>query len=128
MVKTIVLVGRVGREPEMRNMADGTPVVGFSVAVTKKKKRGEEFTEDTTWFNVSQFGKRAEWLMEKNPKGCLVFVSGEPAVNEYTTKDGTNVREYKVIAQEVKIISRPKDQQQTTQVAGPGFDSDDVPF
>ena len=77
MYQNLTLVGRLGRDPEMRYTPDGTPVCTFSVAVNRRWKSQEgQQVEETTWFRVSAWRKLAELCNEYLSKGRLVMVIG----------------------------------------------------
>jgi single-strand DNA-binding protein len=87
---TVEFVGNVGGEPELRFTPGGDAVCSFSVAVTPRVKRGDEWEDgDTTWFRVSAWRKDAEALTEVLRKGDRVRVVGALRVSEYQKRDGT---------------------------------------
>lgn len=87
--KTII-VGNLGRDPELRYTQSGDAVCGFSVAVSRKwtDKRGEP-QEETTWFNVSVFGAQAEPCSKYLAKGRQVLIDGDVKARAYANKDGS---------------------------------------
>jgi len=95
----IVLLGRLGRDPEMHYTADGTPVTAFSVAVDKYEKEEHK----TTWFRVTAWRKLAEVCNDHLAKGRLVLVIGEVSARAYTGKDGTPRVSLEVTARDVRF-------------------------
>ena len=87
--KTII-VGNLGRDPELRYTQSGDPVCGFSVAVSRKwtDKSGQP-QEETTWYNVSVFGAQAEPCSKYLAKGRQVLVDGDVKARAYANKDGS---------------------------------------
>jgi single-strand DNA-binding protein len=87
--KTII-VGNLGRDPELRYTPSGEPVCGFSVAVSRKwtDKSGEP-QEETTWYNVSVFGAQAEPCSKYLAKGRQVLVDGDVKARAYADKNGS---------------------------------------
>lgn len=83
-------IGRLGRDPELRNMPNGDAAVNISIAVGKSwiDKNSREKRESTTWVPVSFFGKPAEIICEYCRKGSQICVTGEFSVRKYTDKDG----------------------------------------
>lgn len=77
--------GRVGRDPEMRFMPNGDPVLGWSLAVDT----GTRDKPATMWLDCQMFGKRAEAIQSYIAKGQKLVVSGRLAQQEYQGKDGT---------------------------------------
>ena len=90
MYQHIIVVGNVGRDPELRYTQDGTPVAGFSVATSKRwTNREGQPQEKTTWFRVSVFGKQADTVNQYVTKGMKILVEGEIDASAYTAQDGT---------------------------------------
>jgi len=87
MYQNTVVVGHLGRDPEMRYTPSGTPVTNFSIATTRKWTNAEgQPQEKTTWFRVSVFGKQAEACNQYLTKGRLVLVAGDIDVSAWTDK------------------------------------------
>ena len=85
-----MIIGNLGRDPEMRYTPNGRPVTQFSVAVnqcTKNQQTGE-WIEETDWFRVSVWGDRAERAAENLRKGNRVFVEGRFRTREFEGQDG----------------------------------------
>lgn len=78
------LYGNLGRDPELRYTAQGTPVCSFSLAVSRK--RGNE--EKTTWWKITFWEKKAELASQYLSKGRPVIVEGYPELDEYVDRDG----------------------------------------
>jgi single-strand DNA-binding protein len=112
MYQKIVLVGNLGRDPEMRYTSDGTPVTNFSIATTEKwtGQDGQQ-QERTTWWRVSVWGRQAEPVNQYLSKGRQVLVEGRmnpdpetggPRV--YTRNDGSAGASYEVRAITVRFL------------------------
>ncbi|HKY05018.1 MAG TPA: single-stranded DNA-binding protein, partial [Blastocatellia bacterium] len=85
----IMIVGYLGRDPELRYTTQGTPVCDFSIATTERRKdKAGDVQEATTWFRVSLFGRQAEVASQYLTKGRQVYVEGQLSQREYTDKDG----------------------------------------
>ena len=82
---TVTLIGHLGRDPESKYTPDGTAVVNFSVATTRKRRDAEV----TTWWRCALFGRRAETFAQYLHKGDPVLIQGEPYQRSYTAKDGS---------------------------------------
>jgi len=123
MYQKLIIIGNLGRDPEMRFSPSGDPVTTFSVAVSRKLKDAEE----TAWFRVSVWDKQAEACNQYLRKGSKVFVSGRLACDKatgaprvYQRDDGTWAASFEVVASEVKFLdSKPEQARQ---------DDDFVPF
>jgi len=68
--------GNLGKDPESRYLADGTLVVTLSLAVHSRRKQGDEYVEDTDWYNVSVWGTQGEWIANTLKSGMGVIVEG----------------------------------------------------
>jgi len=85
-----MIIGNLGRDPEMRYTPNGRPVTEFSVAVNQSTKNQQtgEWVEATDWFRVTVWGDRAEKTAEQFRKGNRVFVEGRFRTREYEARDG----------------------------------------
>lgn len=135
MLNKVILIGRLGREPELRYMANGEAVCNFSVATSEswKDKNGQR-QEATEWHNVTMYRKLAEIAGQYLTKGSQVYLEGKIQSRKYQGKDGIERTAYEIIVNEMKMLGgnsqatqeQPKRQQAT---AAPADDiSDDVPF
>jgi single-strand DNA-binding protein len=90
MYQKTIIIGRLGRDPEMRYTAQGTPVTSFSVATDRVwTDQGGQRQERTTWFRVSAWGRQAEICNQYLSKGRLVMVEGElQEPKPYQSRDG----------------------------------------
>jgi len=108
MYQKLIIIGNLGRDPELNFTADGKAVTTFSVATSRKY--GEK--DETTWFRVSVWGKQAESCNTYLSKGSKVLVEGrlkaEP--NVYQRKDGTWASSYELTAESVRFLT-PKGEQ-----------------
>lgn len=102
MLNKTMLIGHLGRDPEMRYTPAGKPVTVFSIAVND----GYGEHKHTTWFRIECWDKLAEVVAEYGRRGSLVYVEGRLAIDEWTEK-GTNAKRQsaKVIARDVQVIS-----------------------
>lgn len=135
MLNKVFLIGRLGREPELRYMPNGEAVCNFSVATSEswKDKNGQR-QEATEWHNVTMYRKLAEIAGQYLTKGSQVYLEGKIQSRKYQGKDGIERTAYEIIANEMKMLGgnsqatqeQPKRQQAT---AEPVEDmTDDVPF
>ena len=110
MIK-VMIIGHLGRDPEMRYLPDGTAVTNFSVASTRKWKSAAGVPgEETTWVRISCFGRLAETTNEYLKKGRQVYVEGRLRVDEkgnpraYQRRDGTWAASYEMTAESVQFL------------------------
>lgn len=107
----IVIVGYLGRDPEIRYLTDGTAVCNFSVATTEKKKdRSGESQDITTWFKINVWGKQAEAANQYLSKGRQVYVEGRLTQQEYTDRDGNRRTSLEVRATEFHFLGSRGDE------------------
>ncbi|MDM8525399.1 single-stranded DNA-binding protein [Desulfococcaceae bacterium HSG8] len=96
----IILIGYLGRDPELRYTPDGLAVANFSMAVTEKVK-GEDLTQ---WFRVSAFGRTGEIAAEYLSKGKQVYIEGRLRTSEWTDNEGNRRFSLEVIASQLVLL------------------------
>ena len=102
----IMIVGYLGRDPELRYTPQGTPVCDFSIATSERRKdKAGELQEVTTWFRVSLFGRQAELASQYLTKGRQVYVEGQLSQREWTDKDGAARTTLEVRGTDVQFLS-----------------------
>ena len=152
-VNKVIIVGTLGRDPEINYTAGGTAVANIAVATEKKwkdKQTGED-QKKTAWHRVKMFGRLAEVAGEYLKKGKQVYIEGELDYGKYTNKDGVEVYTTDILAYDLQMLggsegggnrgSRPQDRStrldQRSQGSGgytgsqsqqDHFDDDDIPF
>lgn len=102
-----ILIGRLTRDPEMRTTATGRQVANFGIAVDRQFK--SEGGQDVDFFNVSAWGKSAEFVANYLAKGRLVCVEGRIQTRKYQTKEGENREVTEIVADNVQGLDRPRD-------------------
>jgi single-strand DNA-binding protein len=135
MYQKIVIVGNLGRDPEMRYLPNGTPVTNFSVA-TNRRWTGQDGQqqEETCWFRVSAFGRMAEVCSQYLSKGRQVLVEGRLRPNErgeprvWTGNDGVARATFEVTAEAVKFLGGRGDAVPMSDMEPEGPPEEDIPF
>jgi single-strand DNA-binding protein len=123
----IMIIGNLGRDPEMRYTTVGQAVTSFSVASNHRYKTASgEQREETEWFNCQAFGKLAESCNQYLSKGQQVYVEGRLKSRTYQTRDGQSRFSNEVTVTEVQFLSRPESQE--AMPAGMDKDEDLLPF
>jgi single-strand DNA-binding protein len=85
----VVLVGNLGRDPEMRYSQNGTPITNFSLAVNRRRRGPDgNYVDETDWYRVTLFRNMAETSAEWLKKGSKVLVEGQLQIRNYTGQDG----------------------------------------
>lgn len=125
-VNSVILVGNLGRDAETAFTASQVAVTKFSVATSRRVKRGEEWTDEVNWTNVVLW--RNEKLAPYLTKGKQVCVQGRLSTRSYDDKDGKKVYATEVVADEV-ILCGGSGQSEPQGSARPDASEDDsVPF
>lgn len=102
----IMLIGNLGRDPEMRFTPSGKAVTDFSIAVNRRRRSaGGDFTDDTEWFRVVCWDRLAEIADQYLSKGTQIYVEGRVQTRRYTANDGTERTSVDVIANEMIILT-----------------------
>ncbi|EHL17410.1 single-strand binding protein [Peptoanaerobacter stomatis] len=114
-MNTVIMIGRLIRDPELRYIAStGNAVTRFSIAVDRAfAAKDAEVTAD--FFNIVVWGKRAETCANYLAKGRMVAIRGRLQNNNYTDKDGVKRYSVEIIAEEVKFIDYGDKKQQGNQ-------------
>jgi single-strand DNA-binding protein len=110
----VMIIGNLGRDPEMRYTPNGRPVTEFSVAVGHSKPDGAGgwIDEGTDWYRVTVWGDRAERTAEQFRKGNKVFVEGRFRTREYEAKDGQKRTSLEITADNViSLDARVRDEE-----------------
>jgi single-strand DNA-binding protein len=101
----IILVGNLGKDPELRYTPQGTPVCSFTVATNEKRKdRAGEMQDVTSWFRVTLWGRQAETASQYLTKGRPVYVEGRLRLEEWTDRDGKQRFTLEVHATDMQFI------------------------
>jgi len=104
-VNKVILLGRLGKDPEVRYMPNGDAVCNFSLATSEswKDKSGEK-QEKTEWHNIVIYRKLAEIAGEYLKKGSQVYVEGKLQTRKWQTKDGQDRYTTEIIAHEMQML------------------------
>ena len=104
-VNKVILLGNLGRDPEMRYMPNGEAVANFSIATTEqwKDKNGERQSR-TEWHNITLYRRLAEIAGQYLKKGAQVYIEGRIQSRKYTGRDGVERTAYEIIASEMKML------------------------
>ncbi|MEM2786561.1 MAG: single-stranded DNA-binding protein [Candidatus Nitrosotenuis sp.] len=133
----IILIGNLGRDPELRYTPQGTAVCNFSVAVNERwQDSGGNQQEKTTWFRVTVWGKRAEVANQYLKKGSQVYVEGRLSVREYNDRSGAvrtsldiNASDFQLLDRKVSEVSyEPGSELGVTEPIHSPPPDDDIPF
>lgn len=106
-INRVVLVGRLGNDPELRTTTTSKTVASFNIAVQGRSK------DQVFWFKVQCWERTAEYVSNYLTKGRLVAVEGRLETRKFTDKDGNNRESTEVIADNVQGLDRPKEETDT---------------
>jgi single-strand DNA-binding protein len=135
MVNKAILIGRLGKDPEVRYTPDGTMVTNFNLATDEqwKDKSGEK-VQKTEWHRIVTFGKLAEICGNYLVKGKLIFVEGRIQTRSWEDKDGVKRFTTEIVANDMKMLDskgQAKADGHSTDAVNPGSGNgpeEDVPF
>jgi single-strand DNA-binding protein len=106
----VMIIGNLGRDPEMRYTPSGRPVTTFSVATTRSWHSSDgERHEDTEWFNVVAWGNLAEICNNYLHKGQQVYVEGRLQTRRWEDSDGNKHFAIELVAREMIMLGDRKD-------------------
>ena len=123
----VMIIGRLGRDPEMRYTPSGKPVTTFSVATHRSwnTSEGERRTE-TEWFNVVAWGNLAEICNEYLAKSRLVYIEGRLQTRHWDDAEGTKHTSVEIVANEMIML---EERRETEASSEPGYaEEDEFPF
>jgi len=143
MLNKVLLIGNLGRDPEMRSLPSGQPVANFSLATSRKwKDRDGNRQEQTEWHNIVVFGKQAEIAGQYLTKGKQIYIEGRIQTRNWE-KDGVKHYRTEVICDNFQMLgggggrggAQSADPGQSAAPegdagfsAGAGAEDDDIPF
>ena len=121
-VNKVILIGNLGRDPEVRYMPNGDAVCNFSIATTDQwKDKSGQRQERTEWHNIIMFRKLAEIAGEYLTKGRPVYIEGRIQSRKYNGKDGIERTAFEIVADQMQMLGgRDSD-------SPPGRARDDTP-
>src|SRR5438477_9749849 len=110
MLNKIMLIGNLGRDPELNVTQEGTPVTKFTLAVNRNTKTSTgERKEETEWFNIVAWRQLAETCERYLHKGSKVYIEGRLQTRKYTDRNGVERIAVEVIASEMEMLSPKAD-------------------
>ena len=101
----VILIGRLGRDPECRYLPNGDAVCNFSIATSESwKDQSGQKKERTEFHNITLYRKPAEIAAKYLQKGSLVYLEGKIQSRKYTGKDGIERTAYEIVCSEMKML------------------------
>lgn len=140
-VNKVILIGRLGRDPEIRYTPDGTAIANFSIATSEewKDKGSGEKKERTEWHRIVAYRKLAEICGEYLSKGKQVYIEGRIQTREWEDKDKNKRYTTEIVASQMQMLgargafdagepAADTHGPDTTDLPAPGDKDDDIPF
>lgn len=131
----VILMGRLTRDPELRYTGGGTAVCNFSIAVNRRIKKGDDWADEASFFDIVAFGKRGEAIAEYLGKGRLIFIEGELQQRRWESQDGQKRSRVEVLANRFEFVDSkgegagaPGTGGSDAEDAPPPLEDDDIPF
>ncbi len=137
MTNTVLLVGNLGADPELRSTNGGTDVASFSLGTSRPRRDGEGKTfkdasgftaKDTEWHRVTCFNGLGRIMAQHATKGMLVSVRGRIHYTRWTDREGVERYGCEIIADDVQFLGRGRKLEQSESAGGGADLDDDVPF
>jgi single-strand DNA-binding protein len=118
-VNKVILIGRVGRDPEVRYTSGGSPVATFSVATDESfKDRNGEQQQHTEWHRIVAWSKLAEICGEYLTKGKQVYIEGTIRSRQWEDQSGSKRTSYEIIARNMQMLGSRSEAERASQGAG----------
>src|SRR6202049_2061237 len=128
MLNKIMLIGNLGRDPELQVTPDGTPVTKFSLAVSRSyKSRTGEQKDETEWFNIVAWRQLAETCEKYLHKGSKVYVEGRLSQRKYTDREGAQRTSIDVTITDMEMLT-PKSASSSSEGYSAGSSDTGDPF
>lgn len=109
-VNKVMLVGRLGQDPDVRYMPNETAVCNFSLATSRRyKNKDGERVENTEWHRVVMFGKLAEIAKEYVKKGSQIYIEGRLQTRKWQTKEGQDRYTTEIVAENMTMLGGRSD-------------------
>ena len=107
----VILIGNLGRDPEVRYMPNGEAVCNFSIATSEtwNDRQTGQRQERTEWHNITLYRRLAEVAGQYLKKGSQVYIEGRIQSRKYTGKDGIERTAYEIIGNEMKMLGGGND-------------------
>ena len=142
-INKVILIGRLGKDPDMRYAPSGTAIASFSLATNHSTKDADgNWNQQTEWHSVKTFGRQAEFVGEYLKKGNLAFVEGRLQTSNWEDQNGQKKYRTDIIANDIQALgsrgdgdqqdSKPEPQAQAKpaepQSEPDAPEEDDLPF
>ena len=137
-INKVLLLGNLGRDPELRSTPKGNSVLNFPMATSRrwKDRETEKVHDETDWHRIVVWGRQAEVLSEYLKKGSQVHVEGRLQTRSWSDNDSVKRYTTEIVASRIQMLGRPEDRRAPESVEEPEApseaaepdDGDDIPF
>ncbi|HLG93333.1 MAG TPA: single-stranded DNA-binding protein [candidate division Zixibacteria bacterium] len=132
-VNKVILIGNLGKDPDLRYTPSGQAVATFSLATNDRyKDKDGQMVERAEWHNIVVWGKQAETAKEYLKKGRQIFVEGRIAYRTYDDREGNKRYITEVVAQRIQFLGRREESPETVpaepEMEAPGAEEENLPF
>ncbi len=134
-VNRAILIGNLGRDPELRYTQGGQAMTRFSLATNERFKQGDDWQERTEWHRIVVWGKQAENCAQYLQKGRSVYIEGRLQTRDWEDKEGNKRQTTEIVAQTVQFLGSrgdgpPRGAPEPPPPSGPSApaEGDDIPF
>lgn len=133
-INTVALSGNLTRDPELRHTPSGTSVCSMRIAVNRRRKNGDEYVDETSYFDITAWQGLGELCAKKLEKGSAITVQGRLDWREWEAEDGSKRQAVQIVANEIdgKDFYKPASENKATDAAPAGAtqgdSADDIPF
>lgn len=111
-VNKVMLLGNVGKDPEMRSTQGGMVIASFSLATADRRKDGDQWVDVTEWHNLVAFGRTAEIIRDYVVKGSQLFIEGKITTRSWDDKEsGQKKYRTEIIVNELSMLGSPAGKQ-----------------
>ena len=122
-VNKVILIGRLGRDPEVKYLSNGTAVTNFTLATTETWTKDGERETKTEWHRIVAWGRLAEVCGEYLHKGSQCYIEGQLQTRHWEDNDGNKRHVTEIRATTMQMLDKPK-----AQAEGNNDGEDDIPF
>lgn len=131
-VNRVILIGNLGRDPDLRYTPSGQPVAKFPIATSERwKDRDGQPQQRTDWHNIVAWGRQAEVCKEYLKKGSPVYIEGRIQSRSYEDKDGNRKYITEIIANRMQMLGKKGEEpseEETPEPETEEAEGDDIPF
>ena len=137
-INKVLLLGNLGRDPELRSTPKGNKVLNFPMATSRrwKDRETEQVHDETDWHRIVVWGRQAEVLSEYLKKGSQVHVEGRIQTRSWSDSEGAKRYTTEIVASRIQMLGRPEDRRVSEPVDEPEAPAavvepngaDDIPF